>query len=59
LARVVRLAAFDPRARLAAPRGGGYCRINKESRAMEAILPILIFIIATAAVNFYEFGRVD
>jgi len=26
---------------------------------MHALLPILIFVAAVAAVNFYEFGRVD
>jgi len=26
---------------------------------MEALLPILIFVVAVAAINLYEFGRID
>jgi len=32
---------------------------NRKDRAVEAILTLLLFIIAIAALNLYEFGRLD
>jgi hypothetical protein len=34
-------------------------RPNQGARDMAAILPILIFVVAVAAINFLEFHRID
>jgi hypothetical protein len=59
-------ARVDPslRAILAPARPHGLKRgrpvhVARGARPMEAILPILIFIVAVIAVNVYEFGRPD
>jgi hypothetical protein len=33
--------------------------VPKRRAVMEALLPILIFIVVFGAINFYEFGRID
>jgi hypothetical protein len=45
-------------ARAAKPKPFG-TSFGTGSATMQAILPILIFIVAVAAINFYEFHRID
>jgi hypothetical protein len=32
---------------------------RQKAHAMAALLPIVLFVVAFAAINFYEFGRFD
>ena len=37
----------------------GATHLPKRRAVMEALLPILIFIVVFGAINVYEFGRID
>ena len=32
---------------------------RQKAKAMGALLPIILFVVAIAAINYYEFGRLD